>query len=162
MSPKEDTPEEHDSNNITTMTEDGEGEQSTPIKNSVSKVENEHFGHTKNATSASVANRKSRLSSIFLGAKLDPSNQKEMAGEERHSETDTNGSAGTPPLTFPRRLCRFSLQFYQQYEFLILIIISICLARAYPPLGAEYLQPQITSTWIAVVFIFCKWPQQDV
>jgi sodium/bile acid cotransporter 7 len=28
------------------------------------------------------------------------------------------------------------------------------LARAYPPLGAVYLAPEITATWIAVIFIF--------
>jgi sodium/bile acid cotransporter 7 len=47
-------------------------------------------------------------------------------------------------------------KFYAQYEFLILVIVAICLAKAYPPLGAEYLQPQITSTWIAVIFIFSE------
>jgi hypothetical protein len=39
-------------------------------------------------------------------------------------------------------------------EFLILAVIAILLAKAYPPLGAEYLQPQITAKWIAVIFIF--------
>jgi hypothetical protein len=51
-----------------------------------------------------------------------------------------------------RRLCKI----YSQYEFLILIVVGICIARAYPPLGAEYLQPEITATWVAVIFIFCK------
>jgi len=44
--------------------------------------------------------------------------------------------------------------FYANNEFVILVVIVICLARLYPPLGANYLQPQITSTWIAVLFIF--------
>jgi sodium/bile acid cotransporter 7 len=44
--------------------------------------------------------------------------------------------------------------FYAENEFVVLVIVVICLARAYPPLGADYLQPQITSTWIAVIFIF--------
>lgn len=43
---------------------------------------------------------------------------------------------------------------YKKNDFIIQVIIAILLARAYPPLGAEYLQPQITSTWIAVLFIF--------
>lgn len=42
----------------------------------------------------------------------------------------------------------------QENEFVILILISIALARAFPPLGAEYLQPQITASWIAVIIIF--------
>lgn len=37
--------------------------------------------------------------------------------------------------------------FYAVNEFVILVICAILLARAYPPLGADYLQPDITSTW---------------
>jgi solute carrier family 10 (sodium/bile acid cotransporter), member 7 len=44
--------------------------------------------------------------------------------------------------------------FYWEQEFLILIIVAILLAKAYPPLGADYLKPDITSTWIAVIIIF--------
>lgn len=47
-----------------------------------------------------------------------------------------------------------SLKIYNDYEFLILIILVIMLAKAYPPLGAEYFAPHITATWIAVIFIF--------
>jgi hypothetical protein len=46
-------------------------------------------------------------------------------------------------------------ELYWENEFIILVILAILLAKAYPPLGGEYLQPDITSTWIAVVFIFC-------
>jgi hypothetical protein len=54
--------------------------------------------------------------------------------------------------------CRRSLtrvmEFYWTYEVLVLIVIAICIARAYPPLGAVYLQPDITATWLAICFIF--------
>jgi len=43
---------------------------------------------------------------------------------------------------------------FEKYSFLILIVMAVSLAKAYPPLGAKYLAPQITSTWIAVMFIF--------
>lgn len=46
------------------------------------------------------------------------------------------------------------LKFYDDNEFLILVIVAILLARAYPPLGAKYLAPEITATWLAVCFIF--------
>ena len=46
--------------------------------------------------------------------------------------------------------------FYSKYRIILLLIANICLAKAYPPLGAEYLYPQITAAWIAVCFIFCK------
>jgi solute carrier family 10 (sodium/bile acid cotransporter), member 7 len=44
--------------------------------------------------------------------------------------------------------------FTRENDFLILILVSIALAHAYPPLGATYLQPHITATWIAVIIIF--------
>jgi solute carrier family 10 (sodium/bile acid cotransporter), member 7 len=44
---------------------------------------------------------------------------------------------------------------YNQYEFLILIVVGICIAKAYPPLGAQYLHPEITATWVAIIVIFC-------
>lgn len=50
------------------------------------------------------------------------------------------------------------VEIYNEYEFLILIVLVILLARAYPPLGAVYLAPHITATWIAVVFIFRTYP----
>eukprot|EP00522_Entomoneis_paludosa_P010507 CAMPEP_0172447304 /NCGR_PEP_ID=MMETSP1065-20121228/6634_1 /TAXON_ID=265537 /ORGANISM="Amphiprora paludosa, Strain CCMP125" /LENGTH=423 /DNA_ID=CAMNT_0013198567 /DNA_START=174 /DNA_END=1445 /DNA_ORIENTATION=+ len=71
-------------------------------------------------------------------------------------ETTTSAATTTPhddkpsPPSFTARLC----DFYWQNEFLILVICAICLARAYPPLGAEYLAPDITATWIAVCIIF--------
>lgn len=75
-------------------------------------------------------------------------------------ETSKNDEAGNsipakedddaPQPTLVERLWSF----YVSNEFLILVVIAILLARAYPPLGADYLQPKITATWIAVVFIF--------
>ena len=45
------------------------------------------------------------------------------------------------------------------HSFLIGNIIVILIAKAYPPLGAIHLYPQITATWIAVMFIFGKFTQ---
>ena len=53
-----------------------------------------------------------------------------------------------------RSACNKIVDFYFTYEFLVLVLVVILLARAYPPLGAEYLAPEITATWIAVIFIF--------
>ena len=52
------------------------------------------------------------------------------------------------------KVWKWALLFIRENEFVILILISIALARAFPPLGAEYLQPQITASWIAVIIIF--------
>ncbi|KAL3944256.1 MAG: hypothetical protein SGBAC_001650 [Bacillariaceae sp.] len=53
-----------------------------------------------------------------------------------------------------RKLWNAFVKFYFKNEFIMQVVIVILLARAYPPLGADYLQPQITATWICVVFIF--------
>jgi solute carrier family 10 (sodium/bile acid cotransporter), member 7 len=82
----------------------------------------------------------------------------ELKGEASLS-TSTTVVADAPPQSNSSRWCSPSLRqkivsLYWEQEFLILIVISILLAKAYPPLGAKYLQPDITSTWIAVVIIF--------
>jgi len=59
-----------------------------------------------------------------------------------------------PKPPFYKRLYTKWISIYTKHSFLILVICAILLAYAYPPLGAEYLQPQITATWIAVIFIF--------
>ena len=60
------------------------------------------------------------------------------------------------PLSHQGKLCKRATAFYFANEFIVLVIISIILAKAYPPLGADYLKPQITASWIAVILIFCK------
>jgi hypothetical protein len=46
--------------------------------------------------------------------------------------------------------------FYVKYTIILLLIVYVCLARAYPKLGAVYLKPEITSSWMAVCFVFGK------
>jgi solute carrier family 10 (sodium/bile acid cotransporter), member 7 len=65
------------------------------------------------------------------------------------SPPNTNPSTAKPK-TARQRLASL----YWGNEFLILVVISIGLAYAYPPLGAEHVQPDITATWLAVIFIF--------
>ncbi len=43
---------------------------------------------------------------------------------------------------------------YDKNSFLILVILAILLSYAYPPLGATYLFPDVTSDWLAVILIF--------
>jgi hypothetical protein len=84
--------------------------------------------------------------------------------ESLQTQERTNDDAAIPPALLetdtseddskqPTRWQRF-VKFYWDYEFLILVVVVILLAEAYPPLGAVYLAPQITATWIAVIFIF--------
>lgn len=48
------------------------------------------------------------------------------------------------------------LNLYRQNEFVAQIIFVVLLAKACPTLGAKYLYPEITSTWLAVSFMFGK------
>jgi len=66
-------------------------------------------------------------------------------------QQEQQDDADAPP---PPTFCQKLVAFFWEYEFLILIAVSILLAKAYPPLGAEYLYPDITATWLAVCFIF--------
>jgi sodium/bile acid cotransporter 7 len=71
--------------------------------------------------------------------------KKDAPEEEEEEEVDV----GTC-----RRVTTKLIDFYWTNEFLVLVVVAILLARAYPPLGADYLQPDITATWLAVCFIF--------
>lgn len=46
--------------------------------------------------------------------------------------------------------------FFLAYDFPILILIFIGVAKAAPEVGATYVAPDITAYWIAVALIFCK------
>lgn len=46
------------------------------------------------------------------------------------------------------------VSFFFTYDFPIAILIVIGLAKAYPPLGAVYLAPDITATWVAIILMF--------
>lgn len=77
------------------------------------------------------------------------------AKEEREtakaSEEDPEGDDEKSSL---KKCCECATKFYWTNEFLILILLAILLGWAYPPLGAVYLAPKITATWIAVIIIF--------
>ena len=66
---------------------------------------------------------------------------------------DLSSTANLPSETW---FCKV-VDFYQHYDFFILLVAVILLAFAYPPLGAVYLQPQITASWIAVMYSFCTY-----
>lgn len=73
--------------------------------------------------------------------------REELGGGKLNDETRRN-------ITCYRQCWRGVLTFYNSNSFLVKAAVAILLAFIYPPLGAEYVQPQITATWIAVVFIF--------
>jgi sodium/bile acid cotransporter 7 len=75
---------------------------------------------------------------------------KETTTTDPPSNSKVDNDDAAPPLSCLARAGAF----YFANEFLVLVVTAILLARAYPPLGATYVQPQITATWIAVALIF--------
>ena len=57
-------------------------------------------------------------------------------------------------IPYYKRLYQNWQKLYATHTFLILVVCAILLAYAYQPLGATYLYPQITATWVAVMIIF--------
>ncbi len=51
-------------------------------------------------------------------------------------------------------MCRECSAIHAKNSFLILVVLAILLAYAYPPLGAVYLFPDVTADWLAVIVIF--------
>lgn len=82
--------------------------------------------------------------------------QSSRAGLLAEGDGAAAGLADAPPPTqsCPRKAYSKWTAVYAKHSFLILVIVAILVAYAYPPLGAKYLAPDITATWIAVMFIF--------
>ena len=80
-------------------------------------------------------------------------NKVESSGDEKTEEC----SASNDPAEEPKgimKIIRWLVNFYFKNDFLLNILLAIALAKAYPPLGAVYLHPEISSTWVAVMIIF--------
>ena len=79
------------------------------------------------------------------------------SGDENDNKNEQENEAVQPTaVPFYMTVLNRILNFYFSNSLLCLVAIAILLAYAYPPLGAEYLQPKITASWIAVIFIFGK------
>jgi hypothetical protein len=97
----------------------------------------------------------------MMAASPEPEDPVKPQLEDDKKENATQGEDGSVSADEQQPSClqkawRKWCDFCTENEFVVLVVVAICLARAYPPLGADYLQPEITSTWIAVVFIFGK------
>lgn len=82
---------------------------------------------------------------------VDPQNPTQVSTVKMPQNNDENNKNDAPSKW--QRL----VDFYWENEFVILVVLVILLARAYPPLGAEYLAEEITASWIAVIFIFSEY-----
>lgn len=82
-----------------------------------------------------------------------PKEEEEPTKEEPTKEATADDSAEEEKSGLSKTFACLA-KFYWTNEFLILILVAILIAFAYPPLGAIYLAPKVTATWIAVMFIF--------
>ena len=100
---------------------------------------------TSQVSDSSVAASNMIAPSDVEGAQADPADP-----------IEESASSTTPNCEGSLAWCmlKHCLEFYKSYDFPINLMLAIALARAYPPLGAIYLQPDITSTRIAVAIIF--------
>jgi len=88
------------------------------------------------------------------------------SNSNNNNNTSTNENESVPDVlaeislrswndaTYSSTTTRNLHDFYSANSFLLKAIMAVLAAKLYPPLGATYLHPEITSTWIAVVFIF--------
>ena len=96
-------------------------------------------------------------STMDFALTIHPVQHSGTAGNEENNATPNETSeTEQEPISFYKRVWKKWCKFYNTNSFLILVICAILLAYAYPPLGAVYLAPQITATWIAVMFIFSE------
>jgi hypothetical protein len=83
--------------------------------------------------------------------------------DEYHKEDEEKLSPPSSPPTEqqppppPKSVLQKMISFYWEYQFLIHILMAIGAARIYPRLGKDFLAPQITATWIAVILMFCTY-----
>ena len=70
-------------------------------------------------------------------------NEKTPLTTSRGNSSDSNAAAPTSMI----RIKKCLVDFYQKNLFLLKAILAIIIAKLYPPLGAEYMHPDITAQW---------------
>ena len=73
--------------------------------------------------------------------------------EDDNNNNDSSTSVA-PSSSLIQRFKMFVENLWNTHSFLMMVVIAIIAASIYPPLGAEYVYPEYTATWIAVIIIF--------
>ena len=97
-----------------------------------------------------LASRESEEACGSLGGCEDDKAKCAPVAEEAVKASSEGGGASEAEATAYARACAF----YASNSFVINVIIVICLAKAGPWVGAEYLAPRITASQVAVMIIF--------
>lgn len=112
-----------------------------------------HDSTPRRESEDSPSSEEKRNTTKSYGTTDDDAETGETSQQESPPETDATPA---PPAPLYKRIWQKWCKFYYKNSFLVLVVCAILIAYAYPPLGAEYLRPDITATWIAVLFIFGK------
>jgi hypothetical protein len=101
-------------------------------------------GFFKRRRYSTLSNQKPSTDSV-----VDDGNNDDNDSDDDYYDCDDDDSSSKTSLN--HRICRWCYQ----NEMTVLIVVAIALARVYPPLGAKYLYPHITTTWILLPSILC-------
>jgi hypothetical protein len=84
--------------------------------------------------------------------KVGQSKEKQLGGIDDLNDVDEEDEEELN-LTWREKLAHF----YEKESLLVEVALAIILAYLYPILGAQYLFPDVTAHWIAVIIIFCEY-----
>ena len=84
----------------------------------------------------------------------DVDSQNAKASDTTTTTTTTTSTSQAPAPSLSQRIRNRLATLLKKNSFVLLILLAILLAYAYPPLGAVYLAPEITAGWICVILIF--------
>jgi sodium/bile acid cotransporter 7 len=85
---------------------------------------------------------------------LDAMNGVSSSEEKTHHTKDEADDEPTEPVSCLESLKRRVIHICENESLLVMVSIAILLAYIYPRLGAEFLFPEVTAHWIAVILIF--------
>ncbi len=75
--------------------------------------------------------------------------------EDPTAETDPNSNSSENKPSYIRALL-WAWKFFLTYDFPILLLASIGVAKLAPEFGAVHLAPEYSALWVAVALIFCE------
>ncbi len=101
-----------------------------------------------------MSNERTPINASVVGVSVHAVSSLENALNQENNSSDDDQPSSPLPKPLYERIWTTCQSIYGTHSFLVKALILILIAFAYPPLGATYLAPQITATWIAVIFIF--------
>jgi hypothetical protein len=98
----------------------------------------------------------SKLSTILQSNHTNESHCQHLEQQQPHEE-ETTISSYRNKITY---ILNQMKHIYRKETLLVEVLIVIMLAKIYPRIGTDFVFPEITAHWIAVMTIFCKWKER--